>query len=785
MYKITLKPKNETRIYTLHDLTCNNLVLINPKLSLALNKTGTLTFNVPATHPYYDKIAKMQCEITVYKNNKIIYVGRPLNSDEDFYKTSSVTCEGILAYLIDSIQRPYTYNGNIHGFFSALLENHNNYMGNNSYKKFTLGICDVADSNNYINRSDSNYTNTLNTLNQKLIATHGGYLGVRFENNMRYLDYKSQAGKQNKQIIRFADNLLDLTRYIKSDNLITAIIPLGAETTEEGINNTKKRVTIESVNNGKDYLVDDIAVEQFGLIYGTVEFDDVTLPSNLKTKAQKYLDENKNLSLTIELSAVDLSVLNADIEGFCLGDYVRVISAPHNLDSYFLLSEYEIDLVDPSQNTITLGKTLSKLSSTVNKNQSEATINLIKQTNALNADIENAVENATNLITGNNGGYLYIKKNEDGQPEELYILDTPAIDDAQNVIRLNKNGFGFSHTGYNGTFTNAWTIDGSLVADFITTGSLNASLIKTGKITSATNDKIYFDLTSGELSGSVLTDPVQSSDLMAKFESTTIDGFAYNGLIIYDRNNTDSSSDILDVGGIIRYQDNTDSSNIGLYSRGQLILSGYGLSGSGSSVVLDSNSVYIDRRVAEDEGYTTENTTVFSATADELYVNYFKTTSEYSYLRFTDETTSLFKQFPPTTGTGTDSNCGIYLEKGTVGITINDNAVFKVTSSGATVNGVTVTSDRNKKRNISRNTTNMLDKVKNIKIYDYKLLDDEDDEVQRYGFMADELPDKMLADDKKSVDLYGALAVAIKAIQDLNAIVEKLEQKVKELKSNG
>ncbi|MBQ7521513.1 MAG: phage tail protein [Clostridia bacterium] len=497
MYKIVLTQNTTANAYTLHNPLSNDLLLINPKLTLTLNKTGTLTFSVAVNHPYYDKIEKMKCEITVYQNNQILYIGRILNMEKDFYQTMSVTCEGILSYLLDSIQRPYEYRGNIHGFFSGLITNHNNAIPD-SYKQFEAGICDVADSNNYINRSDSNYTNTLNTIHEKLIQTHGGYLSVRYENNRRYIDYKAQSGTQNRQIIRFSENLLDLTQYIKADSLITAIIPLGAETEEKGINDTNKRVTIESVNDNKDYLIDTVACEQFGTIYGTVEFDDVTLPLNLKTKAQQYLNSNKNLSLTIELSAVDLSVLKADIESFRLGDYVRVISRLHNLDSYFLITEYETDLVDPSKNKIVLGKTLSRLSSTVNQNQNDITINLIKKTNALNSDIENAVTNATNLITGSTGGYLYIKKNNDGQPEELYILDTPSVDDAENVFRLNKNGFGFSSTGYNGSFRNAWTIDGSLVADFITSGTLNAEIIKAGKLQDR-NQNTTFDLDTGTL----------------------------------------------------------------------------------------------------------------------------------------------------------------------------------------------------------------------------------------------------------------------------------------------
>lgn len=779
MYKIKLKSNTSTDVYTLHDTTTNDLILINPKLSLSLNKTGTLTFSVPAVHPYYDKISKMQCEISVYKKSKLIYTGRPLTSEDDFYKTSSVTCEGILAYLIDSIQRPYSFKGNIKDFLSSVITNHNSQV--DSFKQFVLGVCDVADSNNYINRSDSSYTDSLTTINNKLIDTHGGYISVRYSGDTRYLDYKAQSGKENTQIIRFGENLLDLNKYIKSENLVTAIIPLGSETEETGINDTKKRVTIESVNNGKDYLVDETVVKQFGYIYKTVEFDDVTLPVNLKTKGQKYLNDNKNLSLTIELSAVDLSVINVDIEAFNLGDSVRVVSKPHSLDSYFVISEYKIDLVDPANNTITLGKTLSKLSQTVNKNQNDTTLEIIKKTDALNRDIYNVVENATNLITGSSGGYLYIKKNDDGQPEELYILDTPSIDDATNCIRLNKNGLGFSRTGYNGTYQNAWTIDGSLVADFITTGTLNADLIKTGKITSATNSKVYFDLINGILAGSVLVDIVTGSNLYAKFGTSVIDGTMYKGFTIYDSNNSTSADAVEDVGGIIRYSDTIDSTNIGLYSRGNLTMSANGVGANGSKVLLTKDTLQLIRGMSEDEIFTGEQQTVLSSTAEHLYFNFYQSSSQYSYLNFEEDYTLLYQAFPPTTGIGTETNSGVKLERGKVAIIIKDTEIMEVSAIGAKVNGITVTSDRTKKWNIKSDKSNALDKLTDINTYHYKLIDDN---TERYGFMADELPDEMLAEDKKSVDLYGSLTLAIKAIQELTRKVKELENEVKELKLN-
>lgn len=132
--------------------------------------------------------------------------------------------------------------------------------------------------------------------------------------------------------------------------------------------------------------------------------------------------------------------------------------------------------------------------------------------------MEQAINKATDLITGGLGGYVFLKPNANGKPEEILIMDSDDINQAINVIRMNKNGIGFSSNGYQGPYRSAWTIDGSFVADFITTGTLNAALahiinidasnintgtlnadlITSGKIQS-TNGKVYFDLDGNEL----------------------------------------------------------------------------------------------------------------------------------------------------------------------------------------------------------------------------------------------------------------------------------------------
>lgn len=110
--------------------------------------------------------------------------------------------------------------------------------------------------------------------------------------------------------------------------------------------------------------------------------------------------------------------------------------------------------------------------------------------------VDSAVENATDLITGGQGGYVTLVRNANGQPIEIVIADDMDLDRAVNVWRWNQNGIGYSSTGYNGTYKTAWTIDGSFVADFITSGTLNANLIRTGIISDYYADN-YWNLNTG------------------------------------------------------------------------------------------------------------------------------------------------------------------------------------------------------------------------------------------------------------------------------------------------
>ena len=121
--------------------------------------------------------------------------------------------------------------------------------------------------------------------------------------------------------------------------------------------------------------------------------------------------------------------------------------------------------------------TISEVQSTVDK--VESTVGRFPKL------LQTAIGKATGLITGQSGGYVVIHTSEEnGQPYELLILDAPSIDEAVNVWRWNVGGLGFSHNGYNGPYETAITAAGQIVADFITSGSLVANIIKAGVIQS-------------------------------------------------------------------------------------------------------------------------------------------------------------------------------------------------------------------------------------------------------------------------------------------------------------
>lgn len=457
---------------TICDSRVDELALINPVVKLEENKAGSFTFMLPPAHQKYDEIKKRKSMIQVYLDDEMIFSGVCVEESKDFYKQKTITCEGELSFFNDSVQRPRRYQGmTVRGLLEAYVSNHNEQV--EASKRFTVGQVTVTDPNDYI-YCYTNMESTMKCLKDDLVDDLGGIFRIRHVDGVKYLDYLADSPNTNSQIIKFGNNMMDFSSNIDSSEIATAIIPLGAKLEESTVPELETRLTIESVNDGLDYVFSNEAVENYGWIYKTVVWDDVTTAAVLKTKGEKYLSDIQFENMVIEAKAVDMHLTDKQIEQFKISDMIRVVSAPHGLDRFFRLTKMTIYLNDPGKNIFTLGKkervSLTTKSNQVSEDIKKAVESIVPASSILNQ----AVANATALITSAMGGYVYKTNNE------LYIMDTDNPETAQKVWRWNINGLGYSSTGIKGKYGLAMTMDGSIVADFITSGTMVADRIQGG-----------------------------------------------------------------------------------------------------------------------------------------------------------------------------------------------------------------------------------------------------------------------------------------------------------------
>ena len=364
------------------------LTLAEAKLDLEVGKAGSFTFKIYPTNIGYNYFQKFKSYVSLYREDRLIFSGRVLEEKKGFSNEKTIICEGLLAMLNDSIIRPFSFQGTITEFLTMLIGNHNSQVSED--KQFALGTVTVTDPNNYIARSREGYNSTM-ALFDDTVSTLGGYFVVRPENGVLYIDYLEDFTAESGQEVNFGENLLDITKESSGTELITALIPLGAESEETQEDGTviRRKLTIESVNDGNDYLTNTEAIEKYGFILGTHEWNDVTRPENLKTKGEAYLAQAVMEKTTINISAVDMAKAGADIDSFLAGEYVNIKSSVHSIDAKMLIKKQSLNLLNPSQNKLTVGDTVAGYveSGVKNTNKYETVIQKIEANYVTNQQV--------------------------------------------------------------------------------------------------------------------------------------------------------------------------------------------------------------------------------------------------------------------------------------------------------------------------------------------------------------------------------------------------------------
>lgn len=451
-----------------------SMKVLSPKLVLEDNGAGSLSMKLPPMNVGYESIIRMITDISVQKDGEEIWAGRVLSESKDFWNNRDLYCEGEMAFFNDSSQPPAEYRGlSVRAYLERLIAVHNSKVAAN--RQFSLGAVTVVDKNFPIYYT--NYEKTMEILNT-LVEQYGGHLRVRKVNGVRYLDYLAEYPDTCSQVIQFGSNLIDFTRKWDSTEFATVIVPLGNRLEDSPIEALDAYLTVESVNRGSMYVQSNEAVAAYGWIEKTVTWDDVSDPAVLLEKAKTYLTDIQFDNLELELSALDLHYLDVKTEAVKLLDEIRVISRPHGLDRMFPVKKLDIPLDNPEQTQFTLGDAVKTSLTSVNNQTSTAILQKIEALPKAHSILKEAKENATQIMNMATTGYITITKDQYGS-ETLYISNVRDYTKADKLWKWNMNGLGYSNDGGK-TFGLAITMDGSIVADYITTGVLNADVIRAG-----------------------------------------------------------------------------------------------------------------------------------------------------------------------------------------------------------------------------------------------------------------------------------------------------------------
>ena len=317
--------------------------------------------------------------------------------------------------------------------------------------------------------------------------------------NFRVIHHQRR-GQQTGVVIEYGKNLTKMEHDADDTDVYTDILPYAVQTDENG---TETVITLQEVLipiTGSELSRRKTLIKDF-----TENFDFGTIISEeaLRAKANSWLTANPS-GVTAPTLTVAFEPLwkqpeyAAVLERVSLCDTVTIRHSVLGVTAKAKVIKTIYDTLSEKYKSITLGSAKANFINTVSETQ-QTVQQVSTKIDRFPALLNAAVSSATNLITGQTGGYVVIHQDADsGQPYELLILDHPDIESAVNVWRWNVGGLGFSHNGYNGPYETAITSDGQIVADFITSGTLVANIIKAG-VLSSQDGSSYWDLETGEI----------------------------------------------------------------------------------------------------------------------------------------------------------------------------------------------------------------------------------------------------------------------------------------------
>ena len=377
MYTLTVDDNNlyipEERSYSLN----------SAKIKINSDRVAYLDFEIPITNKAYSLLNEKTSMVKVYKDNVLTYKFFIDTIEDDFYYNRSVSCTSVVEYLSDSIVRPYSTiesepgllaPSSLDGYFQWLIDQHNAVC--DTKKKFYVGINQGAslDNNNYVYRASTQTPTVSSEIKDKILTPYpSAYITVSFDGEKNIINLYSDIYDKNEQLIDFGVNLLDFVKTADYSKCYTAVRPTGSTPEESEGNSSKLPITIESIPDGVSKWSSDVykkqdvvysisGVNKWGYKECTYSNSDIKTVDSLYQTSVVYLNKISSPALTIEVKAIDLSLLMGDkYSPLKVGQAVRIRSAPHNIDTYMTVSSIDIDILDPTNDLYTLGESYDSL----------------------------------------------------------------------------------------------------------------------------------------------------------------------------------------------------------------------------------------------------------------------------------------------------------------------------------------------------------------------------------------------------------------------------------------
>ena len=414
----------------------------------------------------------------------------------------------------------------------------------------------------------------------------GSILDVYGPGEWKYDNYTAQfllhRGIDRGVEVRYGKNLLSLSQDRDASPLTTGVILFWKNMEDDTVVYSAKQSTGLTLD-----------CEQVQCIDVSNDFEEQPTVAQLNLKAQAYVQAH-NFSVvknSIKLNFLQIATLKDRVD---LCDTVKIYYEDFGINAEAKCIKTVWDVLDEKYTSIELGDTKANFADTFIATTAE-TRSIINQNQTM---LERAIQNATSLITGNEGGYVILHdSNDDNYPDEILIMNTADIATATKVWRWNQAGLGYSNTGYAGTYGLAMTMDGSIVASFITTGTMSANRVRTGRIESV-NGNTWIDLDANSAHFETLNLDIGGTSMNAATAISNAQSTA-DGKVSPSAVRTAFAADATSIviqSGTIKFKSNTflvESSNLNIDATGNIKSSSFKSNASIEFYSTDWNTQYL------------------------------------------------------------------------------------------------------------------------------------------------------------------------------------------------